>query len=187
MALQDILEKIKKEAGVSLKKLEDEHRAKAKKLEEEYERKKKAAAEDMELKVKKNTEKIREKAEILAKMEAKNELLKEKRKVINTVFEEAIEAISKSSHYEDILAGLLKKCDLEGDNAEVVPAKGKENETKKALSASGKSYKIAEHATHIKGGFILKGGKMEIDNSFESIIGKELKDELELEIAKVLF
>jgi vacuolar-type H+-ATPase subunit E/Vma4 len=186
MALQDILEKIKKEAAEAAKKLDEAHKNKLKKLEEEYEAMKKDAAKDMDAKVEFNSKKIIEKAETLAKMEAKNELLKAKRKIIDTAFTESIEKLVSSGKYEAMVEKLLKKSELEGE-AEVVPAKGKEDATKAALKASGKSFKLAEKSANIKGGFLLRTAKVEMDNSFESIVGKELKDELELEVSKVLF
>lgn len=187
MALQDILKKIQKETDEKMNKIDAEHKEKLKKIGAEYENKKKAAAEEMDKKVTANVKKIYEKTEILAKMEAKNELLKQKRALIDATFEETIKKLTEDSGYEGIMTELLKKSPLEGENVEVIPAKGKVDETKKALAKSGKNYKMSEHATHIRGGFILRTKKIEIDNSFESIIKKELKDELELEIAKILF
>lgn len=186
MALADILQKIQKETEEKLKKLEEGHKAKLKKLEDEYEKKKKVAAEDMEKKVAANVEKIHNKAKILAKMEAKNKLLKEKRELIDKLFDEALEKLSKSSEYEKFITSLMSRSSLEGD-VYVVPAKGKEDETKKAIKESKKDYKLVDKPAPIKGGFILKTDKIEVDNSFESILKKELKYELELEIAKILF
>ena len=119
-------------------------------------------------------------------MDAKNELLKAKRAVINSVFEEAIEKLVKSDRYEDMITKLIGKSELDGE-PEVVPAKGNEDATKKALTASGKGFKLAEKSANIRGGFLLRTEKVEMDNSFESIVSKELKDELELEVSKVLF
>ena len=158
-----------------------------KKLGDEFEKKKKHAEEEMSKKVAVNTRKIHEKTEMLAKMEAKNELLKKKRALIETVFETAIEKLKEGRSYRDILVDLLKQTEVSDSDTEVVPAKGKEDETKHAIEKSGKKYKLAGESAGIAGGFILRTKTIEIDNSFESIIGKELRSELELEIAKILF
>jgi len=187
MALQDILNKIQKETDDKVQKLDEEHAEKIKKLESEFSKKKKAAEDDMSKRVDTSIKKIHEKTEMLAKMEAKNELLKNKRDLIESVFVEAIEKLKESEDYQDILVSLLNQTDISDSDVEVVPAKGKEKETEQAIKKSGKKYKLAGKSTNILGGFILQTKTIEIDNSFESIIGRELRSDLELEIAKVLF
>ena len=83
---------------------------------------------------------------------------------------------------------MLNKADLEGEGeVKVVSAKGKEDSTKKAIAASGKNYSIDDKSINIQGGFILKTEKIEIDNSFETIIKKQLREELEINVHKLLF
>lgn len=187
MALQDILQKIKQEAETELKALEEEHDKKLKTVDEEFEDLKAEANEDMDDKVETNSKKIMNKMTTIAKMEAKNKLLKEKRELLDEIFEEALAKLVDSPNYKDLIVGLLKHAGISGEDVEVVPAKGKESETKSALEASGKSFKMSEKAGSIKGGFILVSDKIEINNSFESILNKQLRSDLELEIAKTLF
>lgn len=187
MALSDILEQIKKETQEKLDKLQKDYDEAVKKIEKEFEKLLNDAREEMDEQVAANSEKIRSKMVTHAKMEAKNKLLKEKREVIDEIFKAALDALASSSDYEKLLTKLLKHSDIDGDHVKVVPAKGKEDATKAAISASGKTFKMSEKSADIKGGFILESEKIEIDNSFESILNKQLRDDLELEVAQNIF
>lgn len=187
MALADILAQIKKETDEKMKALEKEFAKKVAGIDEEFSAKTKAAGEKMDEAVTENSKKILNKMTTHAKMEAKNQLLKEKRELMDEVFEEALKQLVNSANYKDILISLLKHSPLKGDDVEVCPAKGKEEETRSAISASGKEYKLCEDSANIKGGFILKSEKIEINNSFESILNKQLRSDLELDVAKTLF
>lgn len=185
MALQDILEKIKKEADSGIEKVNAEHKSRIKELEAEYKSLKDNSAKEAEATAKIEVEKIKEKATMEAEIEAKNALLSAKREVLNQVLEQAVESLSKAENYSEIIADMLKKVELE--EAEIVPAKNREDETRKAISASGKHFRLADHATNIPGGIIIKSGKIEIDNSFDTIVKQELRHVLEIELNKLLF
>lgn len=187
MALSDILEKIKEETDAKIKDLNEQFEAKLATLEADFEKKKEKAKNEMDEQVARNSKKILNKMETVAKMEAKNKLLKEKRDLLDDIFNNALEALVQEDEYRKMITSLLKKTDIEGDDVRVIPAKGKEDETKKALEESGKKYTMAEKSADIKGGFILQSEKIEVNNSFESILHKQLRDDLELDIAKMLF
>ena len=187
MALTDILDQIKKETEEKMKTLEKEFAKKVAGIDEEFTAKTKDAKSRMDEAVVENSKKIMNKMTTHAKMEAKNKLLREKRDLMDEIFTTALKQLVNSDNYKDILVSLLKHTSLKGDDIEVCPAKGKEEETRSATSAAGKEYKLCEHSADIKGGFILVSEKIEIDNSFESILNKQLRSDLELDVAKTLF
>lgn len=187
MALADILEKINKETLEAIAKLEERFKEQKKKLEADSEQEQKLIDKEMNAKVEEKSKQILEKAEQLAEREAKNNLLTAKRKVIDQALEKAVEALANSDKYESILTDILKKIDLDDENTVVIPAKGKEEETKKAIKESGKKFFLSEKSSSIKGGFIIKTDKVEIDNSFETIINHELREDLEIKLHKTLF
>ncbi len=187
MALTDILDQIKKEAEKKIEELKKDFEDKKTKLEKEQEDKQKEIDGSIHERVEIKSKRILEKAENLAQQEAANALLKAKRQVLEDAFEKAIEALKDSDKYEDILTSMLKKANIEGDDTVVIPAQGKEEQTKNAIKNSGKSYFLSEKSTDIKGGFILKTSTVEIDNSFETIIKEQLRDDLEIKINKSLF
>ncbi len=187
MALTDILEEIKKETEEKMKALEKTHADKLKGLDKKFEEKKKEAEEEMDEQVSENSKKILNKMTTHAKMEAKNKLIREKRDLIESIFKAALDELARSDKYKEMLVNLLKNSDIEGEDVKICPAKGREEETKSAISAAGKDYALCQESLPIAGGFVIKSDKIEIDNSFESILYKQLKDDLELEVAKSLF
>lgn len=187
MALTDIIEKINKEAEKKIAQMEASFEAKKKELEKKYENKKKEIDADMEARIEEKSKKIISKAEMLGEMEAKNTLLKARRELISETIEKAIEALAKADNLEEILTKMFEKIDLKDGNIVIIPAKGHEDITKKALKKADKNFEISDKSAHIKGGFIAKTEKIEIDNSFETIVGKQLIETLEIELNKMLF
>ncbi len=186
MALSDILDQIEKETAGKMEQLKKDFADKKKTLEQKSKDKQKGIDEDIHQKVDEKSKKILEKAELLAEMEGKNKVLGLKRKLIEEAFDKAVEELVSSPKYVDLLAAMLKKAEVEGE-ATIIPAKGKESETKKAIEQSGKNYKLADNSANIKGGFILQSEKIEIDNSFETIVKNQLRGELEIQLNKLLF
>lgn len=187
MALSDILEKIKKEAEAKVAELEKEYKAKIDDLEKANQEKQKDIDEEMHKKVEENNKKIIAKAENLAEIERKNQLLHAKRQIIEEALESAIEELSSLDNYEEVVTAMLGKAELKGDNVVVVPAKGKEDVTKSAIQGSGKNYFLSEKSANIAGGFILKTDTVEIDNSFSTIVKEQLREDLEIKLHKLIF
>ncbi len=187
MALIDIIKKIDKEAANKIAQLEKDFERKKQSLEDTYKKKQKALDEEIHTKIEEKNQKILEKTKMLGEMEAKNILLKEKRAIIGETVDQAIETLASSDKLEDILVSMLKNVDIDSENIVITPAKGKEEVTKKAIKAAGKDFFLSDKSANIKGGFIVKTEKIEIDNSFETIIKEQLKEVIEIELNKTLF
>jgi vacuolar-type H+-ATPase subunit E/Vma4 len=185
MALTDILDKIEKETNLKLKEIEADFERKKAALEQAFDEKK----ESLDAKYKKSVEEkmasIMEKAKNLSLRESQNSLVLEKRKLIEECLDEAIEVLANSKDYEKYLISLLTKIPYE--EGELISAKGKETALEKAMKATNKNYKILKETSPMKGGFIFRSRKIEIDNSIETIIKKQLKDDLEIKLNKLLF
>ncbi len=186
MALTDILDKIQKETELKIAEIENDFNKKMKEIEQDFENKQKSIDESVHSKIESGSEKILEKAKNLAKREAKNHVLESKRKIIDECIDAAIEDLSTSDEYEQLLVAILKNTDIDSD-AEVVPAKGKEDITAKAVKASGKEFKVIDSSAEIKSGFIIKTKMIEINNSFSTIINKQLREDIEIKLNKILF
>lgn len=188
MALQDILTQIAKEIDEKIKELNKEAEDEIKKIKEQCERQKEETKKDLEEKTAKNIKKIEEKTKILAKMEARNKLLHIKRKILDEAFQQAMDKIENSDKYIDLTTELLKKIAKEFEEGIVIPAKGKKEATKIAIQKAKVKFKLAEKEADIAGGFIFTSGdKIEIDNSLESIVQKQIRPDIEPDVAKVLF
>ncbi len=185
MALSDILEKIQSEAEAKADELKAEFDAKKKTMQSQNLDTVRQMEEENERLTLAESTKMKEKAQMEAEMEAKNALLRAKRELMEDTLHKAIEALSSAERYEDLLVEMMNRSDLE--SGVVISAKGKEEATKKAIGKSGKKYQLADEAANIKGGFILKSEKIEIDNSFETVIAGQLRQPLEIELNKLLF
>ncbi|MFH1284841.1 MAG: V-type ATP synthase subunit E [Candidatus Peregrinibacteria bacterium] len=187
MALVDILERINHETAKQIAQLEKSFEEKKRHLEEDNKTRQKTIDEKMHDKIEENSKKILEKAESLAERERKNRLLAAKRQAIDETLALVVEKLSKADDYEDIITKMLKASDLEEENTVVVSAKGKEEATKTAIKKSGKAYFLSDKSSDLKGGFILKTDRVEVDNSFETIINEQLRSDLEIKLHKTLF
>ncbi len=187
MALQDILKKIKQQTEEQLNKLAKQFEERKKELEDENNSKMEEINKKMNQKVEENKEKIIKKTETLVEREAKNQLLTEKHRIIEEALEEAIENICKTEDYEEILAEMLSQVNVKDENTVIVPAKGKEEETKNAIKKAGKNFFVSDTPGKFKGGFVVKTDTLEINNSFETIIGTQLKAEIEIKLHQLLF
>jgi len=185
MALSDIIEKIKSEASVKADELKAEYEKSKKELQNKHIEVLRKLDEDNNTAIDSESAKVKEKAEMEAEMEAKNELLSAKRELIEEVLQKAAENLAASERYEDLLAEMMKKADMESGT--IIAAKGKEEATRNAISKAGRNYQLASDSADIVGGFILKSEKIEVDNSFETVLFNQLRQELEIELNKMLF
>ena len=129
-----------------------------------------------------------------AELHARNEKLEAKQKVIKEVFETSVKELSNCSP-ED-LKGFVKtvilNIGIEGEQNLILNEDGKkvideafvaeinEELDKKAV------IKLSDETRNFEGGFILEKDGIEINNTFEALVNS-LKDDLSLEVARVLF
>lgn len=187
MALSDLIAKILDEAKKEVVKIETDLAEKIESMEAEHKSKvnesQKKLAEDL---VSKKALMLK-KVQTLGATQKRNLLLKTKQDVAEEVLSELIEKIADlpDADYESLMAALFEASGkIEG--AVFHPAKGKENQIINGMKKAKMAYKQGA-SLEIKGGFILISDKVEIDNSLESLIKKELAPKLEPEISKVLF
>jgi len=118
----------------------------------------------------------------------------EKREILDALFRKVEEELLSinSDKYLKFLSSLLKRDIPAGKstiflNKNDLEAYGKKlsNFLKKELSKSRESI-ISEQNVDIKGGCIIKGGEVEINDSIEVIL-EDLKEKYEIEISKELF
>ncbi|MBU0981359.1 hypothetical protein KKC94_01580 [Patescibacteria group bacterium] len=187
MALSDILEQIKKLADAEVEKLNTFANEQIYSIQKEFSEKRDKQKAEMEARVEDNIVKIKSRAKTFAKMQNRSALLKAKRELLQEVFTQSVKKLADSPNYVKILTALFKTAKKEFSEAKVIGAKGKEEETKKALHESGAEFELLQKTADIKGGFTLKAGDVEVDFSFESILEKELWNELEMKLNKALF
>ena len=187
MSLTDLISQIEKEADTAIAKLNDERDKAIYEIQKEYEKKREHKTKEINKRAEDNIDKVTKRADTFANMEIRNHLLTAKRQLLADISAKIVQALADSRHYERLLVALLKHAKKEFKEGTVVPAKGKEEETKKAMRAAEVDYELAARSAKIKGGFILKADKVEINFSFESILEKELWSDLEMKLSKLLF
>lgn len=132
-----------------------------------------------------------------AELKSRNKKLAAKQVIINEVFEKSVDALSalNADEYTDFIKNTIVNLDIDGDESLVLNEQGKKllndtvlKEINDGLVSKGKKgeIKIANEVGNFKGGFILEKGGIEINNTFEALV-LSLREELEFEVAKVLF
>lgn len=132
-----------------------------------------------------------------AELKVRNEKLQSKQKVIEKVLEKSLEKLSSLSkeEYLSYIKERILTLPIDGDEKIIINLKDKllitedfTNEVNSELVKKGKlgNLSLSDEARDFKAGFILEKNGIEINNSFEALISS-MKDELEYEVARVLF
>lgn len=133
----------------------------------------------------------------LRELAARNALLGEKGKVIEEVFEKALEELRRRDREGgySLTRALLLKAIESGDEEIIVSPEDRQAITPAFLESingelrkAGKRAEItlAEDTRQIRGGFVLRRGRVEINASFETLLTM-LRDEVETDVAGILF
>lgn len=146
-----------------------------------------------------NREAVTKKERMLSGVELKvrNEKLAAKQSVVEKVFSTAIDKLNNLSADElmNFIKDMIGSMDIYGDEKLIVPAQYRDkidaaflNDLNLSLKLKGKNGNITLSNTEgsFKGGFILERNGIEINCIFEALV-QSMRDELEYEVAKVLF
>jgi V/A-type H+-transporting ATPase subunit E len=138
-----------------------------------------------------------EKSHLLAaaRMQIAKELLIEKRRILDEVFEQARRQLLNlpGDQYRRLIADLMVGA-VETGNEEVVVDKNEKridqelvNQVNQRLAGENKgNLRLSDQGQELGGGFILRRGKIRTNVSFEVLLSQARK-ELEIELAKELF
>lgn len=131
-----------------------------------------------------------------AELKVRNEKLRAKGEVVDSVFSKALESLKDmpSDKFVNILKGYITTIDIAGDEELIVPAKYKEvaslalkdiNEELKKNNKLGE-IKLYDGQREVTSGFIVAKNGIEGNYTFESLLNY-YRDELQGEIVKTLF
>ncbi|NFR25467.1 V-type ATP synthase subunit E [Clostridium sporogenes] len=132
-----------------------------------------------------------------AELKVRNEKLQSKQKIIEKVLEKSLEKLSSLSKEEYLyyIKERILNLPIDGDEKIIINLKDKLliteefiNEINSELVKRGKlgGLSLSDETRDFKAGFILEKNGIEINNSFQALISS-MKDELEYEVARVLF
>jgi V/A-type H+-transporting ATPase subunit E len=153
--------------------------------------------EAIEQKAREDAQEIKRRVRAVAEMEMRKDILAVKQQLMDQVFDQAMEQLKNLSteEYQNILLNLFIKT-VDTGREQVIIASGdhervnqqfidRVNQTLKEQGKNG-NLTLSGESRDIKGGFILKSGGVEINNSFEAILRMERED-LEPKVAEILF
>jgi len=187
-----ILEEARAQAEANIKRAEEE----AAKIIEEAQ--KEAAAKKAQIleKAKQEAVDVKKRLKAMAELEARKKKLQARQEVVDEAFNKTIEKLNSlpDREYEEIISQMIVNSVESGSEEIILSPKDKqrispgfiENINKK-LSQKVLTGKLSfRRDQNISGGFILKSGDIEINNSFEAIIRMK-REEVEAEVIKALF
>lgn len=133
----------------------------------------------------------------IAELDSRRALLTVKEELIEDTFQKALQRLQEMGQeaYQEIIYPMLLKAAQSGREEIIVSPRHREYFTpdflkrvNQALAEQGKEGKLSlsEETRQMKGGFVLRAGDVEINNSFDSILRMQ-RDVLEPEVASILF
>ncbi len=196
MSLKNILEKIQLDAD---QKGEDIIRQAEKETKKILAKSKQDAQEKTDCIIDEGTQSAQQKDRrmiLAAELAARKEILSEKQKAIKNCFNGAMEKLNRipDQDYQNIVKNML----ISTYNPEITEVIFSEKDSRiinqqfidkvnKALEENGNKaqLRLSKEKREISGGFILKGDRVEINNSFASVL-KYRKNELEADVARII-
>jgi V/A-type H+-transporting ATPase subunit E len=195
MAIEDIIKKIETDSEEKANSRKAEAEAEAKKILDRAREEAKEKRCAILKKGEEEAERIRRRTLQIADLEVRKIILSAKRQVISDVFEQVRNRLEELKNYQDLVGKMLLAGAETGEEEVMISARDNDRIDQKFIDSintklpkQGKkgALKLAKETIPITGGFVLRRGKVEIDNSFGSLI-KSRKDELEIKVAEILF
>lgn len=188
-----ILEEARLLAEANIKRAEEEAASIIRAASKEAEARRKQIIEKAEL----EAVEVRKRIIAVAELEARKQKLMAKQQIVDEAFELTLKKLNNlpDIEYQSILVEMISNSVETGKEEILLSSKDKQrmspgftDELNKKLLQRGISanLKISEETRNISGGFILKSGDIEVNNSFESIIRMN-RDDIETEVIKSLF
>jgi V/A-type H+-transporting ATPase subunit E len=197
MPLEKILEKIVQDSKEEITKILDEAKSRASQIIEEGKREAEKVAGELTRGGEENARKVKEIIVTLASLESRKRILGEKQRILGELYlevEKRIRNLNGRDYRELVKKIMLESCQT-GEELVVIG----ENDRKRIdqeliesvnaeLVKAGKKgkLKLSPEPASIPDGFILKLGKIEINNSWENIL-RSLRENTEDEVIKLLF
>lgn len=194
MSVEDIkkriLDKAESEANLIINKARERIKEEKNTFENEQ---KKIFSERMQKEIEKIHNELKKRID-QEKLKESRAILKRKNELLESLFSEVIEKIASlpKTQYKKFLVDMIVKDAPKGKSVLFLNKKDAGLFTEKVISeinkslGKGREIALGNHSIDIKGGFILKGEEVEIDDSLETIV-KDVKEKEEIRISKELF
>lgn len=197
MSLEKILEKIIQDSEEEIRKILDEAKSRASQIIEEGKREAEKVAGELTRGGEENARKVKEIIVTLASLESRKRILGEKQRILGELYlevEKRIRNLNGRDYRELVKKIMLESCQT-GEELVVIGENDRKRIDQKLIESvnaelvkAGKKgkLKLSPEPVSIPDGFILKLGKIEINNSWENIL-RSLREKTEDEVIKLLF
>jgi V/A-type H+-transporting ATPase subunit E len=192
MAVDDILKKIKADADEAARKIVSEGQEAADVVAGEARARAEAQRKELRARAEQRAQEDRNRITTLARLAARRELLDEKQRFIDRVFDEAGKKVAgmDQSEYRKFITGFLKSTVESGDE-EVLIGETETRIDQVFLDSASKEagwggLKLSSERRPITGGFILRSGRVQTNCALETIL-RDAREKLETEVAAILF
>jgi V/A-type H+-transporting ATPase subunit E len=189
MGIEDIKKRILENAAQQKEELLAGAKKKAEEIRKEGEKTAEKRKEAIILKANQEATDERHTVLTMERLEARKALLTEKQKVIEQVFEKALEMLSTHPQYSEIMETILLEVAKGGEEL-ILSSRDRESLgdgfLKKVNERLSGTITLSEETREMAGGFVLRTPEIEINESFEERI-RSLRDEMEAEVARKLF
>ena len=191
MSLADIKAKIKAEAQTQVRAIETENEAKISAVTKQADAEIKAVQASYKDRFTKEAPKIEKLREIVAELDAEKVDLGVKQRLIGEAFDSALRLLSElpRDKYLSFVQALVEKAVVTGDEVLLV-GKSEQYIDGAWLDSYNASHQTRISLDHdrlpISGGFVLRNGKIDINCSWDMLIG-DIRPDIEAEVVKRLF
>lgn len=197
MALEDILRKIEEDAKREADKILSEARERAEEILQTAKLEAKQTKENLLKEAHREAQTHKSRLISMAQLDMRKEILQEKQNLIDQAFQKALKRLTEmeDEEYRELIREMLKGVVEHGDEEIILSERDKSRISQgfiqalnKELESEGKLGKltIAEETGDFSGGFILRRGKIELNNSFDALL-QSAKGEMRTELSRILF
>lgn len=197
MAVDDIIEKIKKDAESQIEEMLVEAGKEADTIKEEAERTAESERNDLIKQAEKRAEEERGRIEVLARLNIKRDLLLEKQRSIDEIYEAALEKLRnlEGREHRKLYAGLIARNLENGKQTLLINEADKErvgegfaDEIRRLASKDSVDFEIDIVFVDqgVASGVLIKGSGTEIDLTIESLLG-DIKADLDPQVMELMF
>ena len=190
--IEKITRLIQSDAQAEIDGILDRAKAEAAQIRASYDNQIEKERAEFQLKNEKAAAERRERLESVAHMEARKIALSAKQDEVDKVYALALEKLCSLpySQYVEVLCGLIAKAAPDGQGELVFNERDREAIGQRTLDAvnggMGMHLTLSPETAPIKGGFILRKGKVEVNCAFETLIRLQ-KPETAGHVAEILF
>ncbi len=192
--IERITERITEDVRREIDQLDDETRRKAAEIQARCEAQAKQESEDILARGRKAAEERVERLGSVSRLEARKTILAAKQEMVSRAFDLAVDRLTglPEADYTALLAKLAAGAARSGREQVVLSQKDRTRYGKQVVTQANKllgergALTLSEEARPIRGGLILRGDRVEVNCSFETLVRLQ-RDALAAQVAQVLF